>query len=258
VIPSPFFWLLMAMNMFATLPLPDAFSVPAGAIHHGENAESCLMRSQHTVPLKCQHAAFQEDASIFEGELDEAECPTLSAYHTVGQFSEDKYKKAALLHPANIAGLEAASNLVLTRHGAHMMEVMEAFFSRKQRMLHSLRDKFGDSVYVPPFFDKYNFVGEQRADDVKTARQSTPYENQSKFVCNNLNVIRLPVKNETGVQARWKLALLPNIVGASDEDVVEQVGIFYQLHSARAQRGAAMSQEDVRNLKAVLPARSRP
>ena len=73
-----------------------------------------------------------------------------------------------------------------------------------------------------------------------------------KLVCSALNVIRLPVYE----RGHWRLVLLANVSGATDEEVVEQVSIFYQLHAARAaakQRGAAMTPEDLRNLKAILP-----
>ena len=78
------------------------------------------------------------------------------------------------------------------------------------------------------------------------------YQRACQLVCDALNVIRLPVYE----RGHWRLVLLPNASGATDDEVVDQVSVFYQLHAARAaakQRGAEMKDEDLRNLKAILP-----
>ena len=64
--------------------------------------------------------------------------------------------------------------------------------------------------------------------------------------------MRLPVLRD----GRWQIALLPNMVGTSDEDVSEQVGQFYDLLAVRERMGVELTAADVRNLKAVLPAGS--
>ena len=75
------------------------------------------------------------------------------------------------------------------------------------------------------------------------------YRRAVAYICNNLNVVRLPVK----VAGYWRQALLPNVVGLSDEDFSEQLGYFYQLEAVRNKHGATMTPDDVRNLKATLP-----
>ena len=66
--------------------------MPPGAIDHGAAAEAVLMRSQHTMPLKEQHAAFKEDADIFEDERANDECPTLQTYFTLQAFNQYHYQ----------------------------------------------------------------------------------------------------------------------------------------------------------------------
>ena len=56
VVPWPFFWLLMALIFFTKLPLPAGVHVPAAAINPLAVDDAVLMRSQHTVRLKDQHA----------------------------------------------------------------------------------------------------------------------------------------------------------------------------------------------------------
>ena len=78
------------------------------------------------------------------------------------------------------------------------------------------------------------------------------YQRACQLVCDALNVIRLPVYE----RGHWRLVLLPNASGATDDEVADQISVFYQLHAARAaakQRGAEMTDEDLRNLKAILP-----
>jgi len=87
---------------------------------------------------------------------------------------------------------------------------------------------------------------------VQTLHSDWHYRRASAYICNNLNVVRLPVK----VAGHWCQGLLPNVVGLSDEDFSESLGHFYQLEAVRSNQGATMTPEDVRNLKATLPAGS--
>ena len=108
VVPLPFFYLLMALNYFMELPLPASVAIPDGAVNHGAEATACLVRSQHTVPLKKQHAAFKEDEEIYEEEREAGEYPTLQAYFFSDMYNMYHYKNLPLNHPANVVGLEAA------------------------------------------------------------------------------------------------------------------------------------------------------
>ena len=92
VVPWPFFWLLMALNFFSKLPLPASVHVPARAINPLAADEACLMRSQHVVPLKQQHAELKEEAEIFESECDAEEYPVLWACFFEKRFDESHYK----------------------------------------------------------------------------------------------------------------------------------------------------------------------
>ena len=87
-----FFCVLMALNIFTKLPLPASVSVPAGAINPLAADESCLMRSQHTVPLKQQHATFNEEAVFYEDERSAAEYPLLHACFISNLFDEPHYR----------------------------------------------------------------------------------------------------------------------------------------------------------------------
>ena len=82
------FWALMALNCFTKLQLPASVKVPAGAIAHVGADEAFLLRSQHTVPLRQQHAEFKDEADLYGDARVEDECPpVLRAYFDTGQLT---------------------------------------------------------------------------------------------------------------------------------------------------------------------------
>lgn len=131
---------------------------------------------------------------------------------------------------------------------------MLQFCLGKQCVLSATRAHFGETVYVPRFFTEHDFEvtsEEQREELLKTLNRSGgTWTRACDYVCSRLSIIRLPVQRE----GRWRVALLPNIVGASDADVSVQVGMFYELLEKSEQLlGDSLSAEQVASLKAVLP-----
>lgn len=250
----------MPLHNFVALLMPASFVVPDGALDHAavgmeRERRAPVMRSNLAIPLAEQHAVFKEEADIFEAELLalnklSESWPCLAASFSAGLFSKQSYIHRADEHPANTMALEAASKLLLNEHGVLMAEVATAFLKTKQRVLHTLFERFGpDAVYVP------SFLACNLADPevLATVREGRGFLEAYDFICDRLNVIRLPTKTEGG---RWALTLLPNIVGASDADLMHQVGVYYQLHTMRQRLGTSLTRTDVCNLKAILPSGS--
>ena len=289
----------MDMHLFTALRLPAHVTPPVGALNSTgvqSKHNELVLRSRMTQTLASQMASLREDAATVQFELESrpnngylVEC------HREHLLGVGGYTHRAHEHPAWRAGLAAAGEAVMAKRGALMVDVVAAFFLKKQEVLLQLHSWLGESVHVPFFFCKYNFLGDDaqhtvcspphppqphpstptpstlathktrhvpcHADaaapvthQVQTLHSHNHYRIASSFICNNLNVVRLPVK--VAGHWHWRQALLPNIVGLSDEDFSEQLGHFYQLEAVRSNQGATMTPEDVRNLKATLPAGS--
>ena len=153
-----------------------------------------------------------------------------------------------------------AGILVQCQRGALLMDVVLVFCKWKQMVLRALQSRFGETVCVAEFFQTHEFEtvhseekqrSEEQRSKLAIAMQAKTWKNISVFVCESLNVTRLPVQRN----GRWCIALLPNMVGASDFDVASGVGTFYEvleLHRQQEQRGDALSSDDVANLAVAL------
>ena len=163
-------------------------------------------------------------------------------------------------HPANLVALAMAGILVQCQRGALLMDVVLEFCKWKQMVLRALQSRFGETVCVAEFFQIHKFETvhseeEQRSEEQRSklaiAMQAQTWKHISVFVCESLNVTRLPVQRN----GRWCVAVLPNVVGASDIDVASGVGTFYEvleLHRQQEQRGDALSSGDVAKLAVAL------
>ena len=253
--------LAMMPHKFDSLALPSTVVVPEGALDKASRGgrrerRALLMRAVCETSLADQHATIKKEADIYKAELlqlqkEDGEFPVITSCLISGLFSEYNYTRRPDEQPANKIALAAAAELLLTRRGAKMDEVATTFLASKQRALHALRARFGEAIYVPSYLTRAVIFDDAAA--VTLLKEESSWWEAYGFICNRLNVIRLPVKSEGG---HWALALVPNVVGASNADVIDQVASFYELFAARARLGAALTADDVRNLKVILPAGS--
>ena len=250
----------MVLNGFKGLALPPTVRVPSGALRqrygNGKSEEqhrSLLMRSGCVIGLSQQVAEWKEIGDIVEAELFNTALPDedllyLPACFVDGLLERGKHDKHMDEHPANIIGKLAAGEFILTRRGAELKQVLGVFLAAQQRTFFALRSSFGETVHVPGIFDRFDFMEPSSLPaQVKAAHDWLGRTRD--YICSSLNVIRLTVKAKTD----WSIAVVPNIVGASDADVISQVGIFYELYAARDLHGVSMTADDVRNWKAILP-----
>ena len=95
------------------------------------------------------------------------------------------------------------------QHGALLSDVALGFCKRKQLVLLSLRSKFGEGVYVPEFFQIYDFsVADERAAFLTSLRgHHGSWVRVYDFIRERINVISLPVQSG----GSWRVALLLNI-----------------------------------------------
>ena len=137
------------------------------------------------------------------------------------------------------------------QHGALLSDVALEFCKWKQLVLLSLRSKFGEGVYVPEFFQIYDFsVADERAAFLTSLRgHHGSWVRVYDFIRERINVISLPVQSG----GSWRVALLPNMAGANDADVSAQVGTFYELLALRQRMGIELTQDDVSNLARFPP-----
>ena len=167
----------------------------------------------------------------------------------------EEYKRFSGLHPANLAGLAMAGHFLQAQQGALLMHAALEFCKWKQSVLHTLRSQFGDSVYISGFFKEHDFQIDVTSDEQRRALlvavNGSVWDDIMAFICESLNVTRMPVLHN----GTWCVALLPNMVGASDDDIASGVATFYELLKLREeqqQRGEVLTPDDVANLATTL------
>eukprot|EP00966_Prymnesium_polylepis_P159060 3675992-Prymnesium_polylepis.1 len=145
--------------------------------------------------------------------------------------------------------------MVQSRRGALLRDVALEFCKWKQHILRALQSLFGQEVFISDFCQQHDFQVDspEQCTKLRTATQGGQYTIICDCICECLNVTRMPVLHDS----TWCIALLPNMVGASDTDVASGVGTFYELLELRRQqleqhRGEKLSSDDVANLAAVL------
>ena len=233
-----------------SIELPTGVSVPEGALQKGRSDRSLLMRSTCEVPLADQVTTLTTIAGFVAPQLDEGG-PYLQACFDLGWLLESHHRLNPMRHPANLLALAMAGTLVHSQRGALLLDATLEFCKWKQNVLRALRGRFGESVYIPDFFEDHEFdvASEQREALVRAV--NVKLRAIKDFVCESLNVTRLPVRRG----GSWYVALLPNMVGASDADVAAGVGTFYELLKLREEqhrRGDELTADDVANLAATL------
>jgi hypothetical protein len=151
---------VMQKAAFHPLQLPSSVPVPLGAIDHTPNPDSLCFRSLHTTPLKRQVVSLLETKLIVDAELSEGSTDVeyTSACVEGGLLHERMYKRHHDEHPAHLAGLAAAGDLILQSGSALLMDAVGAYLSAKQSTLLRLHYRFGESVYVPALFATSNFM----------------------------------------------------------------------------------------------------
>ena len=238
-------------NKLTEIALPDGCRVPHGALNKSSKGGQ-LLRSTSATPLPHQLEWFKREATLVSAELDDEEAVTLRRCFHDGIFTQGNYARSAGQHPADITGLAFAGSLVQMQHGALLSDVALEFCKWKQLVLLSLRSKFGEGVYVPEFFQIYNFsvADEDRAAFRKSLNSCRSWFRVYDFIRERLNVISLPVQSA----GSWRVALLPNMAGANDADVSAQVGTFYELLALRQRMGIELTQDDVSNLATAMRA----
>ena len=209
-----------------------------------------LLRSTSDTPLDVQSELLTRIADVVAANLESplAQADYLKACFDSGLLGKSGYKRRPGEHPANFTALAMASVKIDEQHGALLSDVVHEFCSWKQLVLNALHQRFGNTVYVPDFFAVHqDFSGNDKLDDEHSHPPSSnrTWTDVADYICESLNVIRLPVWRD----AHWRVAVLPNLVGARDADVSTQVGYFYELLERREQMGDALSAEDVKNLK---------
>ena len=254
---------LVSAHELPDVPLPAGAKIPAGALQKRASADDShrglIMRSSCEMPLSEQLDTLKACTSLIAQQLEAhhqqtSEC-ILAQLNNIGALLESGYKNDPDNHPANLAGLASAAAFIMEQQGALLSDVALRFCRGKQLVLRVCREQFGKTVYVPTYFEEHEFdfeTDEQCATLLSACNQGGSWTRVCDYICSRLSIIRLPVQR-TG---SWRVALLANLVGASDTDVSVQVGLFYELMATREKLGAELSPEQISSLKAVLPAGS--
>ena len=143
-----------------SLQLPLSVPVPLGAVDHTSGPGGPCFRSLHTTPLKRQVLSLLETKLVVDAELSEGSTGSeyTSACLESGLLREQMYRCHHDEHPAHLAGLAEAGDMILHRGSALLMDAVGAYLSAKQSALLRLRARFGESVYVPALFATRNFM----------------------------------------------------------------------------------------------------
>jgi hypothetical protein len=128
---------------------------------------------------------------------------------------------------------------VIRDGGIPLVDALAAFLCAKRKISIYLRDRLGECVYVSPSLEALDFdhVAVLRKDDDSNIFDD--FRNAGidvhflyDFNCSHFNVIRLPLKHGT----RWLLTLIPNILGATDEEIGSQLCLYYVNRGAQPAR----------------------
>ena len=172
--------MVLDMAGFTPLRVPAWVSVPAGALNHTavmRDRSALLLRSCSTTPLAEQLSALRKDDAVLQFELSQE--PNAENYigkaFSAGLFRQGGYKKRTAEHPAWLAGLAAAAEVLTEARGALMSEAAVAFLRAKQGVLLRLHGLFGKAVYVPHFFVQYDFLGEDAPLQARSPAQAATY-----------------------------------------------------------------------------------
>ena len=150
----------MQKAAFHPLQLPLSVPVPLGAVDHTSGPGGLCFRSLHTMPLKRQVFSLLETKLVLDAELSEGSTggEYTSACLESGLLREGMYRRHHDEHPAHLAGLAEAGDMILRSGSALLMDAVGAYLSAKQSALLQLRDRFGESVYVPELFATRDFM----------------------------------------------------------------------------------------------------
>ena len=242
-----------------SIKLPDGVVIPDGAIQKRSSGRTLLMRSRCETPIAEQVAALTAIVRVVSTQLDEpAEgARYLRSCFELGWLHESSRRTSLCRHPATFVGLAMAGLMVQSRRGALLRDVALEFCKWKQHVLRALQSRFGQAVFIPDFFEQHNFQVEspQECSELLIATNGNKWGQICDFICESLSVTRMPVLYD----GTWCIALLPNMVGASDADVASGVATFYELLELHRQQreqqqdsGEELSSDDVANLAAVL------
>jgi hypothetical protein len=241
-------------SLLQTVELPSNAHVPDGALQTGASERNMLMRSTCGTPLVEQAATLSTIAGVISTQSNAA-CENAAYLQTCFDlgFLHKNHKRFVRMHPADLVGLAVVGNLVQSQRGVLLMHAALEFCKWKQIMLRDLRTRFGDTVYISGFFEEHEFdvSSDEQRSALLSAVEHRQWDSIKLFICESLNVTRLPVLHD----GSWCVALLPNIVGASDDDVADGVATFYELLKLREeqqQRGEALTTDDMANLASTL------
>lgn len=253
----------MVLTNFKALELPQSLHIPANATHRNVGADGevrpLIMRSTRPSTLHDERRDLVRCARDFD--IDLAAPPSerfVIQYYidegSLGNLSRSGGKLSAIDNPINKMALGDVAGLVIRDGGISLVDALAAFLNAKRKISVYLRDRLGESVYVSPGLAALDFdhVAMLRRDD--SSNVSAYYRSAGidvhffyDFICNYLNVIRLPLKHGN----YWLLTLIPNILGATDEEMGRQLCLYYKVHSRREQMGVVLTAEDMANIKAI-------
>jgi hypothetical protein len=161
-------------------------------------------------------------------------------------------KLKAADNPINLMALGTVATAILADQGLALNKALLVFLESKLKVSILLREELGHNViYIPNDLSSLDFVEAHRLQE--HGLNLSAFLNSSginrgvwtNFICNELSIIRLPCKHN----GRSMHALIPNIVGAADDEIEYHISVFTDLQQKREHMGATLSAEDIKNLK---------
>ena len=264
-IGATFLCFAMVLKNFSALNLPPSLSIPNGATHRktgGLDVRSAAMRSTRPRPLLDEQDEYLRDATDIDAELKRplSQRFVINYHAKQGHFarlSSSGGKVFAIDIPVNRIALGDVARLILRDGGVPLLDLVAVFLQTKLSVSKYLNFELVSTlgeVYISPSLQAIDF------ETVRTLRE-TPGSNLSgylhscgidvnwhyDFICSHLNVVRLSLKHGQF----WHITLIPNISGATDQEMIRQICLYYELQSRREQMGVTLTAQDIVNLKAV-------
>ncbi len=158
-------------------------------------------------------------------------------------------------NPINFMALTKVAKAILHDQGLALSMGLLLFLESKYKISLLLQTELGETaVYIPKYLTSLDFVEANRRHEQGlnlSAFLSSSGVNAglwTNFICTELNIIRLPCKHN----GRWTQTLIPNIIGATDDEMARQISVYVDLLNKREHMGLALTEEDVKNLKVCV------
>lgn len=250
--------LFMPLENFRPLNIVDSF-IP-GSLRKAVKDNAPVFRTIHQKSLNETVADLALLTQNVDNEIALGTCVPGSLLAMIKDSGCLKRGQPAGKNVADLIALGVVGAGVAQEHGCYLVDLAVPFLSVKLKYLQAFKSALGaDAVYISESLLHFNFDEAQSCTDISNFLRSSGINSTPifDFIRDNLSIVILHTKSVANDQVFWRQTIIPNITGATDDQMVGQISLFYEAHRLEETRGSALSADDLRNLKDVIPSECR-